>query len=156
MAAPLARPSRPQFARGSAAHPGFTLVEVLLVVVILGIMAALVVPQFTSAAAMSRENSIKMSLNRIRQQLEVYKEQHGDYPSLALFAVQLTGATDVNGNAVALGTPDSFGPYIQNVPPNPNTGGTVVGNGAVGSSDWYYDELTGEIRANDSVETRTY
>jgi general secretion pathway protein G len=156
MAASPARLSRPEATRVSAAHPGFTLVEILIVVVILGIMAALVVPQFTSAAAMSRENSIKMSLNRIRQQLEVYKEQHGSYPSLALFEVQMTGATDANGNAVPLGTPDSFGPYIQRVPPNPNTGGDTVGDGAVGSSDWYYNETTGEIRANDSAETRAY
>ncbi len=136
---------------------GFTLVEILIVVVILGILAAIVVPQFTSAAAESRDSSIKMNLNRIRQQLEIYREHHdGSYPTLVDFEDQLVGATDVDGAALPLGTPGAFGPYIREVPHNANSGGTVVGNGAVGSSDWFYNETTGVFHANDSVLTRTY
>ncbi len=136
---------------------GFTLVEILIVVVILGILAAIVVPQFTSAAAESRDSSIKMNLNRIRQQLEIYKEHHdGNYPTLVDIEAQLTGASDVDGAPLPLGTPGAFGPYIREVPLNANSNGRVVGNGAVGASDWYYNENTGEFAANDSVVTRTY
>lgn len=136
---------------------GFTLVEILIVVVILGILAAIVVPQFTSAAAESRDSSLRMSLNRIRQQLEIYKEHHdGEYPLLADFEEQLTGTTDVLGNVLPLGTPGGFGPYIREVPNNPNTSGRVVDSAAVGGSDWFYDENIGVFKANDSIITRAY
>jgi general secretion pathway protein G len=145
--------------RGSNASgtKGFTLVEILIVVVILGILAAIVVPQFTSAAAESRDSSIKMNLYRIRQQLEIYREHHdGNYPSLADIETQLTGSTDVHGAPVALGLPGSFGPYLREMPYNANTNGKAVDNAAVGGSDWFYDENTGSFHANDSVETRLY
>ena len=136
---------------------GFTLVEILIVVVILGILAAIVVPQFTSAAAESRDSSLRMSLYRIRQQLEIYKEHHeGEYPSLIDFQAQLTGRTDVDGNILADGTPGAFGPYIREIPLNPNTSGREVGEGAIGDSDWYYDEVTGIFKANDSIVTHAY
>lgn len=136
---------------------GFTLVEILIVVVILGILAAIVVPQFTSAAAESRDSSIRMSLYRIRQQLEIYKEHHdGEYPTLADFTEQMTGKTDVFGTPVPEATPGAFGPYIREIPVNPNTSGRVVDNAAIGDSDWFYDESTGLFQANDSILTRSY
>ena len=140
------------------ARRGFTLVEVLTVVVILGIVAAITVPQFTSAASQSRENSSKMNLHRIRTQLEIYKQQHnGNWPTFADIEDQLTLASDVNGATAAVGTSGfNFGPYLRNIPPNPDTGGSTIGTGAVGSSDWYYDENTGQFLANDSALSRTY
>lgn len=145
------KPRRPRPRRA------FTLVEILIVVAILAILAALVVPQFAGAAANSRDNSIKMTLHRVRIQLEVYREQHsGNWPTLAQFEAQLTGKTDGQGNPVADGTPDAWGPYIREIPINPNTNGATVGGGNVGTSDWFYDENTGEFRANDSVESRQF
>lgn len=135
---------------------GFTLVEILVVVVILGVLAAIVIPQFTNAAAESRSNSLKMDLFRMRTQIEVYKQQHnGTLPTLANFIDQMTLASNVAGQTAAIGTSGyNLGPYIRDMPKNPNTGGATVGSGAVGSSDWYYDEQSGEFKANDSEATR--
>lgn len=136
----------------------FTLVEILIVVIILGILAALVIPQFTSAAATSRENSIKMDLHRIRVQIEIYIQQHdGKPPTLTGFTEQLTMATNERGETAAIGTAGyRFGPYIQSVPVNPSTNSRTVTDGAAGSSAWYYNEETGEFRANDSEASRLY
>jgi len=144
--------------RARAASRAFTLVEILIVVVILGILAALVIPQFSSAAATTRENSIRMDLNRIRSQIEIYRQQHTSTPpSLANFANQMTMATNDAGQTAAVGTAGyRYGPYIMSVPNNPNTNTRTVTNGEVGTSAWYYNEDTGEFRANDSEESRLY
>lgn len=136
----------------------FTLVEILIVVVILGILAAIVVPQFVSAAGEARQSSVKMDLHRIRTQLEVYRQQHGgQFPTLADFTNQLTLPSDVNGTTAAIGTPGYLnGPYIMEIPNNPLAGTNTVGDGAPGSSAWYYNEATGEFRANDSAPSRLY
>src|SRR6185503_3199509 len=57
---------------------GFTLVEILIVVIILGILAAIVIPQFTSASQDARKNSLTSQLQTLRSQIELYKLQHLD------------------------------------------------------------------------------
>src|SRR4051812_39621912 len=59
-------------------HAAFTLIEILIVVVILGILAAIVVPQFTNASTMTRENSLKDDLRYIRSQIVVFRAHHRD------------------------------------------------------------------------------
>ena len=136
----------------------FTLVEVLIVVVILGVLAAIVVPQFHNASAVSRESALGMDLQRIRTQLQIYKVQHGDtWPALATFADQLTQASNSQGETAPPGTPGyGLGPYVRELPANPNTGTANVSATGVGTSAWYYDEATGDFRANDSAETRAF
>ena len=137
---------------------GFTLIEILIVVVMLGILAAIVLPQFISAADETREESLNAILSRVRQQLEIYKEQHrGEYPRLEQFEQQLTMASNSNGDTAAIGTAGyPFGPYLYNMPRNPMTDGTDIGIGEPGTSAWYYNEETGAFHPNDSEETRQW
>lgn len=130
----------------------FTLVEILIVVVILGILAAIVVPQFVSASRDSRVSAVYTNVNRIRTQIEVYYQHHNDsYPTLADFAAQMTAGTDITG-----GPGTDFGPYLDEIPLNSFTGTRDITDGAVGTSAWYYDEATGDFRANDSAEMRAF
>ena len=148
---------RPQAAarRRSA---GFSLIEIIIVVAILGILAALVVPQFSSAADTSRENSTKVTIYRIRQQLELYKAQHaGQWPTLADFHDQMTRASNETGDTAALGAAGyDLGPYLHAVPKNPYTDTRTVGDGPPGTSAWYYDQATGEFRANHAADARAW
>ncbi len=59
-------------------NSGFTLVEILIVVIILGILAAIVIPQFTNASQDARRNSLMSQLQTVRSQIELYKLQHKD------------------------------------------------------------------------------
>jgi len=142
----------------SNARRGFTLVEILVVVVILGILAGIVLPQFSNAADESKESAMKQNLLRMRQQIELYSQQHnGDYPTLANFIDQMTLASDQTGDTAAVGTAGyHLGPYLQKMPRNPYTDTIPIGNGAVGTSAWYYDETTGHIAPNDSAARREW
>src|SRR6195952_4990518 len=61
-----------------ARKSGFTLVEILIVVIILGILAAVVIPQFTNASQDARKSSLVSQLQTLRSQIELFKLQHGD------------------------------------------------------------------------------
>ena len=133
---------------------GFTLVELLIVVVILGILAAIVVPQFSDASTDARFSSLYTNLSTMRGQIELYRLQHnGSYPVLLNFANQMTSKTDADGTINAAG---KYGPYLQKVPNNPFTapaGNDVTKTVAAATKAWYYDETTGEFRANDGGTT---
>jgi general secretion pathway protein G len=121
----------------------FTLVEILIVVIILGILAAIVIPQFTEASNDARLSSLTSDLQTVRGQLELYKVQHLDtYPALATFEAQMTGTTDIAGDTD--GT--DFGPYLHRIPTNPFTNGNDV-SAPDGDGDWEYNETTGAFNA---------
>jgi len=134
---------------------GFTLVEILIVVVILGILAAIVIPQFTQASTEAKTNSLCSDLQTLRSQIELYKVQHNDTaPLLASFTNQMIYCTDITG-AVA-GTPSkvrvdpyNFGPYLERVPENPFNGSATLAAAAADGVGWEYTAATGEIRAGD-------
>src|SRR5256885_8451024 len=110
---------------------GFTLVEILIVVIILGILAAIVIPQFTNASQDARESALLSQLQTLRSQIELYKLQHKDaLPDLVTNRNPMTTKTDSDGNPSA--APDAFGPYMQSAPTNPiNTLSTVTNGNTI-------------------------
>ena len=140
----------------SRKRSGFTLVEILIVVIILGILAAIIIPQFTDASSEARESTLTSNLQILRSQIGLYKIQHRDtYPdstSTATFETALTTRTDEFGAASVAA--DALGPYMQKIPANPfsDTADPLFGfDGAVaaGGSHWDFDTTTGAITAND-------
>ncbi len=134
-------------ARGAAGPiQSFTLVELMIVVVLLGILAAVIIPQFSDSVGDAKTNSLMTDLALVRKQLQVYRHQHrGAFPSLAQFDNQMTGKTLEDGTVSGAGP---LGPYLKQIPINPFTTSDTIGTGGVGSSSWYYNESTGEFRAN--------
>lgn len=60
---------------------GFTLIEVMVVVVILGILAAIIVPKIMSRPEQARRVKVKQDILAIQSALDLYKLDNGMYPS---------------------------------------------------------------------------
>jgi prepilin-type N-terminal cleavage/methylation domain-containing protein len=56
---------------------GFTLIEILIVVVILGILAAIIIPQFASAQSAARATAMRSQLGTVRSQVAAWQVKHG-------------------------------------------------------------------------------
>jgi len=143
------------------ARQGFTLIEILIVIIVLGILAAIVVPQFSDASTDAKLNSLKTNLQVIRGQIELYKIQHNEnLPETQgsdTFVNQMTQASKADGTTASIGTSGyNLGPYLQSIPNNPYTGANTVGSGGIGTSDWYYDSSTGVFRANNHADYAGY
>ena len=146
------------------AKSGFTLVEILIVVVILGILAAIVIPQFTEASTEAKTSSLCTDLQSVRSQIELYKIQHNDnLPSVAngthtggaSFTEAMTGQTDIYGE---VGT--TFGPYIQKLPSNQFQDATIadkvrIDGAAPGAATdgWQFTTTTGAFHADTAAHS---
>jgi len=133
-----------------AKKSGFTLVEILIVVVILGILAAIVIPQFTEASTEAKMSSLCTDLQTVRSQIELYKIQHNDDlpgSGTASFTDALTTQTDINGGA---GT--DYGPYLQKIPTNQfndlDTIREAIPAPGAGTHGWHFDTTTGDFHAD--------
>ena len=85
----------------NAIQKGFTLVELLIVVIILALLAAIVVPQFASSTDDAKLASLDTTLSNVRSAIDLYYQQHGEYPG-ELTAVDVTcGGTDGTGTGGA-------------------------------------------------------
>ena len=145
------------------AKKGFTLVEILIVVVILGILAAIVIPQFTEASTEARVSSLCSDLQTLRSQIELYKVQHNDIPpTLAAFEPQMIWTSDAAGNTSGDKVRQGvfiLGPYLERVSENPFNHLTTLDASGVagdGGGGWEYNEVTGEIHADDDPAHAVY
>jgi general secretion pathway protein G len=126
------------------AQKGFTLVELLIVVIILAILAAIVVPQFASSTDDAKLSSLDSTLSNMRSAIDLYRQQHTAYPGdvtavpsvpadctgtkgvatggdLATFYEQLSMYTNAAGEACSRKEANfQYGPYLKKVPLSAN------------------------------------
>jgi general secretion pathway protein G len=171
------RPRQHQTFNASARRNAFTLIEILIVVVILGILAVIVIPQFSNASVQARENTLKDDLRFLRLQVQMFAAQHRDVPpgypggnvsaaptgtdfadQMTLFSSEAC-ATSATNSAVF-----KYGPYLSRIPSNPindQTSVHVVANGTAMPASgtlplmnggtpygWIYKPQTQEFMAN--------
>lgn len=144
----------------------FTLIEILIVVIVLGILASIVVVQVASAAAQTKEAVLKTLLDQMHEQTETFRQRHSmppgvdpdsGSPSEAAFVAQMTKYLDISGHTSDTKTETyAYGPYLTQMPSNPTNGKAsvlIVEDGAPlpvanNSTGWIYKPETGEFYAN--------
>ncbi|HYE63906.1 MAG TPA: prepilin-type N-terminal cleavage/methylation domain-containing protein [Phycisphaerales bacterium] len=124
----------------------FTLVEILIVVVILGILAAIVVPQFTNATQDAQQGNLRAQLKSLQNQIELYKARTNSYPTLAQLNANPTDPDDgTSGWGILID-----GDYIKKAPKNPAAPSAVqhvVAAAAGAGAGWHYNEADGTLGA---------
>jgi len=103
----------PARARSLGSRCGFTLIEILIVVVILSVLAATVIPQYTDVTTDAKLNTTVFSLQGMRAQLELYRAQHnGNSPPTLDLLTQVTNES----HSTAAGPNTIYGPYMLVIP----------------------------------------
>ncbi|MHC4675280.1 MAG: type II secretion system protein [Planctomycetota bacterium] len=143
----------------------FSLTELVIVAVIIGFIAAIVIPRISTGSEEAKLAALKANLTVIRNQIDIYAAQHeGRTPNLdgawnssgagGLFIIRMTNKTNADAGVDANGR---FGPYFNRFPVNPFNGksdlridGAPAGQGVF--FGWHFDTSTGRFSADDSPE----
>lgn len=127
--------------KGSRAS-GFTLIELMMVVAILSILAAIAIPKFGNMVVKARESSLKGSLGAIRSGLSIYyADTEGGYPASGGLDTSLTG-----GQKYLKAIPSCQVPAPGNHPST--TGVTDYAGAYTDVGDWMYRSSSGTVTAN--------
>ena len=139
---------------------GFTLIELLIVVIIIAILAAIAIPQFSNSSGDAQEAALDANLATMRSAIELYRVQHGNvYPtvkastgestnctgtgavvgsgaiaSTLAFKEQMTYFSNKDGGTCSIAaTGYIYGPYLRTIPVEPikNSDTVVVTAGAL-------------------------
>jgi general secretion pathway protein G len=127
----------------SHSRRGFTLIELVVVVLILGIIGAVAAPKMFNTMATAKTNAAKQNLQILRSAIEMYKSQdpNNNYPPAATLATALQPylkgpfPTCPIGQMTATVYASSASPLV--------TSATTDG--------WLYNQTTGDFAINDSV-----
>jgi general secretion pathway protein G len=104
---------------------GFTLVEVLIVMIIIAVLAAIAIPKFVNGQYRAKESSLRHDLQIYRDAVGRFKSDTGLYPASLEDLAETTAppkGVDSSGAAKAIDSDDFHGPYMDEVKSDPISG----------------------------------
>lgn len=142
-------------------RPAFSLLELVIVIVIIGTLAAMAIPRMSGGSVAAAESALLADLKTMRTAIELYASDHGNrYPtSLTALARYTSAAGAMGSKKTAL---YQYGPYLREIPPCPTgphegaTGWAAIGNNpptveaGTASVGWLYHAASGSVWVNDS------
>jgi len=127
----------------SRKHKGFTLIEMLIVIVVIAILALIVIPRLLGAGRKAKEAALNGDLHQLRNAIQQFEADMGDYPSALTQLVEAKGSTGfgTGGSGIALDDAGYEGPYLRtadgNLPKDPFTD----------AANWTYTKATGDVHS---------
>jgi len=130
-------------------HKGFTLIEMLIVIVVIAILALIVIPRLLGAGRKAKEAALRGDLHQLRNAIQQFEADLGDYPASLdqLVADKSAAPSGVGGTGLDLDSAGYQGPYLSGgLPKDPFTN----------AADWTYvtDATAGTASVN-SASTLT-
>lgn len=120
---------------------GFTLIEMLIVIVVIAILALIVIPRLLGAGRKAKEATLKGDLHQLRNAIQQFEADLGDYPLTLDQLVATTAPSGQGGQGLDLDSEGYQGPYLRTpdggLPKDPFTG----------AADWSYTPATGEVHS---------
>ena len=132
--------------RGQVNQKGFTLVEIVIIIVVLGILAAVAIPKYQNITGEAKEAACRAALGSLRSAITIY------YANAAVKTGTATWPTidDLRTVGVVMEQSIPENPYAEFAPDSIVTGATP--DSTVGTrGGWAYLAATGEIWPNTSV-----
>ncbi len=127
---------------------GFTLIEMLIVIVVIAILATLVIPRLMGAARKAKETQLRGNLKQIRDAIERFEANMAAWPPALTDIMAADGSAisaDFDGNGGSVDRAAYDGPYLVtgdgNLPKDPFTG----------AADWTYDNTTGAVHSSTTL-----
>lgn len=111
---------------------GFTLVELLVVIVVLAVLAAIVLPKFMNSSNRSKESALKSDLKLVRNAVSLFQADTGNYPATLADLSESTVANVKVAGGAAVKAADWHGPYLESVPTDPVSGSALTFDAATG------------------------
>jgi type II secretion system protein G len=126
---------------------GFTLIEMLIVIVVIAILALIVIPRLLGAGRKAKEASLRGDLHQLRNAVQQFEADCGDYPAALTDIMAPDGdslSSGTGGNGVDLDTEGYQGPYLHtadgNLPLDPFQDQSVA-------ATWTYDAPLGAVHS---------
>ena len=106
---------------------GFTLVELLIVIIIIAVLAAIAIPKFSNSSQRSKESSLRANLKLVRNAIDLFRADTGAFPAnMAGLTTSTTAGLSAAAAACTIAATDWRGPYLQAVPVDPVSGSAMT------------------------------
>jgi len=134
--------------RRSRAAEGFTLIEVLIVIVVIAVLASIVVPRLLGAARSAREARLKATLQQMREAIRLFEGEFGGHPCRLwhLMANQPPNHCHADGDGHRIDIDQSSvtwnGPYFT------TPDGQLPVDPITGEANWSYSWRTGKLHSS--------
>ena len=101
--------------------------ELLIVIIIIAVLAAIAIPKFSNSSQRSKESSLRANLKLVRNAIDLFRADTGAFPAnMAGLTTSTTAGLSAAAAACTIAATDWRGPYLQAIPVDPVSGSAMT------------------------------